>query len=215
MNASRTPARRAALAAVAATAAVSLAACGDNGSSTGQSASPTVSASSSAGAPAPSGTHNAADVSFAKGMIPHHRQAVQMAEMAGSHGASPQVEDLAGKIKKAQGPEIKTMSGWLEAWGEKVPEDMDGMGGMDHGGSSPMPGMMGMHEMGELKKSSGHAFDTMFLTMMVKHHQGAVQMATTEQKSGAYGPARKLAQDIITSQNAEISQMQQMLGNKK
>jgi uncharacterized protein (DUF305 family) len=67
------------------------------------------------------GDHNAADVSFSKEMIQHHRQAVEMAGLAADHASSAQVKSLATKIKGAQAPEIKTMSGWLTSWGEQVP----------------------------------------------------------------------------------------------
>jgi len=101
------------------------------------------------------------------------------------------------------------MSAWLTAWGEKVPQGMDGM---DHGDASPMPGMMNDQQMDDMRGASGKAFDTMFLTMMIKHHEGAVEMAETEKKQGAYGPAKELADDIITAQKAEITQMRRMLG---
>ncbi|MGO4421163.1 DUF305 domain-containing protein, partial [Streptomyces sp. MCAF7] len=143
--------RRTALVAAAATAALSLTltACGSDDSPK----KTTGSASTSA----PSSKHNEADVSFAQGMIPHHRQAVEMADLAPTRASSAQVKKLAADIKKAQDPEIRTMSGWLEAWGEKVPEAMPGM---DHSQHEGMPGMMSSKDMEELKKASGAAFDT-------------------------------------------------------
>ncbi|MGW2781147.1 DUF305 domain-containing protein [Streptomyces populi] len=161
------------------------------------------------------GSHNAQDVSFAQGMIPHHRQAVAMAGLAASRAKSQQVKDLADKIKQAQDPEINTMSGWLKAWGAKVPDaGMEGMGdmeGMDHSGS-PMPGMMSDDEMDKLKGSSGDAFDKAFLRMMIGHHEGAIAMARTEQAKGSYGPATTMAKSIVTSQSSEITGMDKMLG---
>lgn len=206
--------RRITLVAAAAASALVLAACGSNNSGGdgrpghGSAAKP----ASSPSAQAPAGTHNAADVAFAKGMIPHHRQAVQMADLAVTRAASHQVKELAEKIKKAQGPEIKTMSGWLTAWDEQVPEEMPGM---DHSAHSEMPGMegmQGMKEMDALRKKSGKNFDTSFLEMMVGHHQGAVQMAATEKGKGANGQAKALATGIIKAQNAEITQMNKLLG---
>lgn len=108
------------------------------------------------GAPAKA-KHNSADVSFAQGMIPHHRQAVEMAELADSRASSPKVKSLSKDIEKAQGPEIKQMSGWLKSWDEKVPEEMHGM---NHDGD--MPGMMKPEDMEKLKKASGTKFDTTF-----------------------------------------------------
>lgn len=213
MSTIRSLPRRAALAAAVATAGLILAACGGN--DTGADTSPGSTASASAAARA--GKHNTADVTFAQGMIPHHRQAVAMSQMAASHASSSDVKGLAEKIQKAQEPEIKTMSGWLEAWGEKVPEDMGGMEdmpGMDHGSdhTSSMPGMMDDQQMKELDGASGKAFDTMFLTMMIEHHEGAIEMSKTEKQQGAYGPAKSLAHDIITAQTTEITQMRRMLG---
>ncbi|MFG3072008.1 DUF305 domain-containing protein [[Kitasatospora] papulosa] len=148
-----------------------------------------------------------ADVAFAKGMIPHHRQAVEMADLASSRAQSTQVKTLAGEIKKAQAPEIKTLSGWLTSWGEEVPAE----GVMDHS-MHGMDGMMTGEDMDSLKKSSGKAFDTAFLEMMIKHHEGAVDMAKTEKADGSFPDAKKMADAIITSQTAEISRMNSLLG---
>ena len=193
-------------AALTVTAVFALAACGGGDDSGAAASSPSVSAEASAGA------HNAQDVSFAQGMIPHHQQAVEMAELADGRAASSQVKDLAARVEKAQGPEITTMTAWLKAWDEKVPESMPGM---DHSGMDGMDGMDGMMDsadMDKLKKASGKDFDSMFLTMMVEHHEGAVEMATTEKAKGEYKAATAMAGDIVTAQNAEISEMKKLLG---
>ncbi|MCX5252988.1 DUF305 domain-containing protein [Streptomyces canus] len=193
-------------AALTVTAVFALAACGGGEDSGSAASSPSVSAEASAGA------HNAQDVSFAQGMIPHHQQAMEMAELADGRAASSQVKDLAARVEKAQGPEITTMTGWLKAWDEKVPESMPGM---DHSGMDGMDGMAGMMDsadMDKLKKASGKDFDSMFLTMMVEHHEGAVEMATTEKAKGEYKAATAMAGDIVTAQNAEISEMKKLLG---
>ncbi|UXY26157.1 DUF305 domain-containing protein [Streptomyces sp. HUAS TT20] len=203
----RTLARRFALVAATATAAFVLAACGgDSGDSAAQSGH---GASASPGGRAGAGAHNAQDVSFAQGMIPHHQQALEMARLASTRASSAQVKELAAAIEKAQDPEISTMTGWLKAWGEQVP--MAGME-MDHSGHSGMAGMMSTEDMTALKKATGKDFDTKFLTMMVDHHKGAVEMATAESTKGEYGPATGLADDIVTAQNAEIKEMNRLLG---
>ncbi|WP_405763944.1 DUF305 domain-containing protein [Actinacidiphila glaucinigra] len=213
MTLSRSLSRRAALAAVAAAAAFVLAACGGTDHAGGTHPAPAATASASASASA--GQHNQADVTFAQQMIPHHRQAVAMAEMAATRASSGEVKSLADKIKQAQDPEINTMSDWLTAWGKDVPQGMGGMDhempGMDHGDASSMPGMMGSDQMGDLDGASGKVFDTMFLTMMIEHHQGAIDMAETEKDQGAYAPAKALAGDIVTAQTAEITEMHKML----
>ncbi|WP_406170537.1 DUF305 domain-containing protein [Streptomyces canus] len=190
-------------AALTVSAVFALAACGGGDDSGSAASSPSVSAETSADA------HNAQDVSFAQGMIPHHQQAIEMAELADGRAASTQVKDLAARVEKAQGPEITTMTGWLKAWDEKVPESMPGM---DHSGMDGMDGMMDSADMGKLKKASGKDFDSMFLTMMVEHHEGAVEMATTEKAKGEYKAATAMAGDIVTAQNAEISEMKKLLG---
>ncbi|MEU5112890.1 DUF305 domain-containing protein [Streptomyces longwoodensis] len=209
MTAPRKLIRRTALAATAGVAALVLAACGgsDGGHDMGSMESDS---SPSASASAKAGAHNDADVDFATEMIQHHRQAVDMAELAADRASSQEVKDLATKIKGAQDPEIKTMSGWLTSWGEEVPADMSGMEGHDM--SSGMPGMMSSEDMDTLEKASGAEFDKMFLEMMVEHHEGAIEMAKSEKADGKYGPATKLADDVITAQTAEIEQMNKMLG---
>ncbi|MDX3693751.1 DUF305 domain-containing protein [Streptomyces europaeiscabiei] len=207
MTAHRKLIRRSALTATAAAAALVLAACGGGGHdmrSMDSDSSPSASAAAKAGAP------NDADVDFATEMIQHHRQAIEMADVAADRASSQEVKDLATKIKGAQDPEIETMSGWLTSWGEKVPEGMSGMEGHDM--SSDMPGMMSSEDMNKLEKASGAEFDEMFLEMMVEHHEGAIEMAKTEKADGKYGAATKLADDVITAQTAEIEQMNEMLG---
>ncbi|AJP01821.1 copper resistance protein [Streptomyces cyaneogriseus subsp. noncyanogenus] len=222
MSSIRTMTRRAALAAVAAGAAFALAACGgDADDGAGHGGHATASASTGATAPAEGGTataaHNAQDVAFARGMIPHHRQALDMARLAAGRAASSEVEELAGRIEKAQEPEIATMTGWLESWGEQVPGAADsasGSGHSSHSDHSGMPGMMDGADMERLEKATGEDFDRMFLTLMIEHHEGAVEMAATQQEKGAYQPARALAGDIVTAQKAEIAEMERLLGGR-
>ncbi|WP_030238898.1 DUF305 domain-containing protein [Streptomyces sp. NRRL S-455] len=218
MNSIRTLTRRASITVAAVGAGFLLAACGGgsgDGNGSGHekhaSASASAGAGSEGGAEAKAGAHNAQDVSFAQGMIPHHRQALEMARMADGRASSGAVKDLAARIEKAQDPEIRTMSGWLKIWGEDVPA---AGAGMDHSasGHAGMPGMMGEADMAELEKSSGKAFDTKFLALMVEHHEGAVEMATVEKSKGRYAPAKTMADDIITAQNAEIREMNKLLG---
>ncbi|MFG3552420.1 DUF305 domain-containing protein [Streptomyces sp. NPDC047725] len=207
--------RRTVAVAAAGAAALVLAACGGDGdggkdgSASGHAGhTASAPASPSASAPGQQGRHNAADVAFAQGMIPHHRQAVEMAGLAPERARSAEVKKLAADIKKAQDPEIRTLSGWLTSWGEDVPAE----GAMDHSLHGGMDGMMTDAEMKELAAARGEAFDTAFMEMMIKHHEGAVDMAGTEQADGVHGPARKMAAEIITSQSAEIEQMNKLLG---
>lgn len=186
--------------------AVVLTACGDDSGESGNAA-PTGVATSVVTSPPVADEHNAADIRFAQEMIPHHRQAVDMAALVPSHSSDPRVLDLAARIQQAQDPEITAMTGWLQAWGAPVPEDT-GHSGMDHGS---MPGMMTDEDMAELEAAQGTEFDRMWLQMMIAHHEGAVQMARTELAEGSNPQARTLAQQIIDTQQAEIQQMQSML----
>lgn len=152
--------------------------------------------------------HNDADATFALQMIPHHRQAIEMAELAQTRAESQEVKDLAADIEAAQDPEIQTMTGWLESWGEDVPDA--GEGG-HHMSTEDMSGMMSEGGMADLGTASGAEFDQMFLSMMIEHHEGAIEMARTEQSEGEYPDAVEMAEDIETAQTEEIQTMQDLL----
>ncbi|CAN5853427.1 MAG: DUF305 domain-containing protein [Ilumatobacteraceae bacterium] len=160
-----------------------------------------------ASAPGDQASFNDADVAFAQGMIPHHQQAVEMAELAldPTREASAEVVDLATRIQAAQDPEIQLMTGWLDAWGQ--PMEMD----MAEGDMGSMEGMMSEEDMAALAAASGTDFDRMWLEMMTAHHQGAVKMAETEQTAGMDPDAIALAGQIIAAQQAEIEEMRGLL----
>ncbi|MEV6924782.1 DUF305 domain-containing protein [Dactylosporangium sp. NPDC051485] len=211
----RTAVRRAVMAGAALATALLLAACGGGHDQTpGMHPAATTPAG---GGTSSAAAFNNADVMFAQMMIPHHQQAVQMAALADTRAADPEVKTLAGQIKAAQDPEIQTMQGWLTAWGKPAPAMSDGMGGMDHGampgmsGPSAMPGMMSDADMARLRAASGKDFDKQFCTMMIAHHQGAITMANQELANGTNADAKALAQQIITAQQAEIATMQKIV----
>ena len=187
-------------------AVLTLAGCGNSsGGSTGMSSSHSASSS-----------HNKQDVTFAQQMIPHHQQAIVLAKMATTHAGSRAVKQLAGRIEAAQGPEIKTMTGWLKAWGQhKSSSSMPGMAGMGgmRGSISSMPGMMSKTGMAKLQHATGRRFDTMFLRGMITHHRGALQMASTEIANGKNPDAVALAKKIKTAQTLQIAEMKQMLNS--
>ncbi|WP_432051580.1 DUF305 domain-containing protein [Streptomyces xiamenensis] len=152
------------------------------------------------GAPV-SDAFNAADLAFVQGMIPHHEQAIEMSELAAGRAGSDAVRDLAAVIEQAQGPEIDTLRSWLSDWDAEP---------ADHGGHD-MTGMMSDEDMAELEGSSGAEFDAAFLRLMIVHHEGAVEMARELERQGSFAPALEMAQDIISSQSAEIDQMTELL----
>ena len=166
--------------------------------------------------------HNDADVTFASDMITHHAQALSMVDLTIDRPLDPEVQALAEGIREAQGPEIETMADWLTEWGEDVPETMrdhvngghdmddmsDNMDGMDH---DDMPGMMSAEEFDELESSSDAEFQDMWLEMMIEHHEGAVEMAQTEQEDGRFKDGVDLAGQVVTTQTAEIDAMKNLL----
>ncbi len=159
-------------------------------------------------------SHNAADVAFAQMMIPHHEQAIEMSALAVDRAESKEVKALAAQIQQAEAPEIETMTGWLEDWGEPVEGGMDmgeggSMGGMS--GMSGMSGMMSEEQMASLAAASGAEFDELFLTQMREHHVGAVMMAEQELEMGEFPESLELAQTIIDTQEAEIAEMDRLL----
>ncbi|MFC4564561.1 DUF305 domain-containing protein [Nocardiopsis mangrovi] len=153
--------------------------------------------------PEASAEANSADVMFAQMMIPHHEQAVEMSSLAESR-AGDEVLDLAQRIEDAQGPEIERLTAMLETWGEPTEPE----GGMDHG----MDGMMSDDQMAELEAAEGEEFDTLYLELMIEHHEGAVEMAQTELESGSYPEAVEMAQEIVDAQETEIEEMRGLLG---
>lgn len=155
---------------------------------------------------------SAVDVSFAQMMVAHHKQAIEMAELAPKRAARAEVKSLAAGIIKEQEAEIALMSGWLRDWNEPVdiPTAADpGMGGHDMG--AHVSGMMSHEDMTRLKSLSGARFDQAFLEMMITHHEGALEMARTQQQIGQYGPSKELAARIIKDQTEEIARMRSLL----
>jgi uncharacterized protein (DUF305 family) len=204
------------ISAAAIAAAIALAGCAA-GSGTGTSDSSSMpgmnhgsSAMPSSSAPATSAAASAefndADTMFAQMMIPHHAQAVTMSDMIlDKEGIPAPVTDLATKIKAAQGPEIEKMTGWLESWGQPT-EAPTGA----HSGHS-MSGMMGEEDMAKLEAAQGAEAAKLFLTQMIAHHEGAVEMAKTETTDGKNADAVQLSKDIVSDQEAEIQEMKDLL----
>ncbi|WP_045821333.1 DUF305 domain-containing protein [Williamsia herbipolensis] len=154
-------------------------------------------------------SHNAADVTFSTEMIPHHRQAVEMAQMVPGRSTDPEVAGLARQIAAAQQPEIDQLTTRLRSWGEPVPTGTGHT--MPKSGDMSMSGMMSDADMSELRSLSGRAFDQRWLTMMIDHHSGAITMARTEVDTGLDDDSIALARSIISSQQAELTRMRAML----
>ncbi len=158
---------------------------------------------------------NAADARFVTDMIPHHAQAVKMAGWAESHGASPALQRFAKRILVAQRDEISMMRSWLLKHDLPVPDSTathkadahSGHGGHGNQDEKPMYGMLSDEEMAKLDAARGVEFDRLFLTYMIRHHQGAVGMVDELFKS--YGAAQdefvfRFASDVYADQTTEI-----------
>lgn len=147
------------------------------------------------------------DQHFIKMMVPHHEEAVKMADLALTRTKRPEIKKLAETIKKDQTREIQQMRTWYKAWyGTEVPANA--MAGMEMMGMSGKHNMMAMEtHLEDLKNASN--FDEEFLRQMIHHHHMAVMMSQMAVGSASRPEIRNLAQSIIKSQTAEIAQMQQ------
>lgn len=143
---------------------------------------------------------SSSDIMFAQMMIPHHQQAVDMSTLAETHTTNPEILALAKQIKDAQAPEIAQMTTWIE----------DSSSSMHMGHDMGMDGMLSAEEMTALENAQGADFDKLYLQGMIEHHEGALQMTHMISDSDN-AEAKKLAENIVTSQTAEIAQMKKML----
>jgi uncharacterized protein (DUF305 family) len=207
--------KRALLIGVGATAALVISAgCSGSDSGAGHSGD---SSSTSAAAESSGQVHNDADVMFAQHMLPHHQQAIEMSDVVlAKQGVDPRVTELATEIKAAQGPEIKQMQDWLRQWGNPPMPPMateEGQGGHDmEGMSGDGMGMMSDADMTALNSAQGVEVSRLFLTGMITHHEGAIDMAQTEIQDGKFAPAVEMAHAIVKSQQQEIDTMKGILG---
>ncbi|MEU3602368.1 DUF305 domain-containing protein [Streptomyces sp. NPDC006798] len=203
----RAPRRTAVVSAVVA-AGLLLAACGGDdgddmaGMDHGKKDSASASAAPGGGDnPAP-GAFNDTDVMFAQMMIPHHQQALEMSALAEGRAKDADVIRLAKEIAAAQDPEITTMRAWLKAWGK--PESATDHGSHGSGGGAAMDGMMTEEQMAALKAAKGTDFDREFARLMIEHHKGAITMAEEERTKGRNATAKKLAAEVVRTQQAEV-----------
>lgn len=157
------------------------------------------------------GAYNEADVEFMSMMIPHHRQALVISDLAAERAEAKGVRRIASRIRDAQAPEIQAMARWLETRGEDVPQPEDDSVDMAEEMSEMGMGDMGMlsaDQLLELVEADGEEFDRLFLDAMIGHHQGAVDMTDQLQTEGSDIQALEMAADINIGQTAEIGRMQ-------
>ncbi|MGB7409008.1 MAG: DUF305 domain-containing protein [Pontixanthobacter sp.] len=160
-----------------------------------------------------------ADVAFMQHMILHHAQAVEMAALIADRTGNADVTTMGDKISASQKDEIAFMTQWLAE--RDQPITMSGMNGMaghgDHAGHTAMLESMGMAtpaQMAELAAATGTEFDRLFLELMVRHHEGAVDMVEEliEQPGTASDPEfLQFTDDITNDQSSEIERMNAIL----
>jgi uncharacterized protein (DUF305 family) len=151
--------------------------------------------------------YTVADVRFMQGMIHHHAQALVMSRMAATHGAGKQVLAFCKKIDISQNDEIHMMQTWLRERRQTVPDPADAHPMM-------MPGMLTDEQLRQLDAARGVEFDRLFLTFMIQHHNGAIDMVADLFKQPGAGQAPEMfryASDIDADQRGEIGRMQDML----
>ncbi|WP_144672450.1 DUF305 domain-containing protein [Arthrobacter sp. U41] len=191
------------ISAAAMAAMIALSGCSAGGSSPGSSM-PGMDHSTGSAMPGSSAAadHNGSDTMFAQAMIPHHAQAVEMSDIIlKKQGIDARITALATKIKAGQAPEIDKMTGWLGDWDEPTQAP----------GGHSMTGMMSGDDLTKLDAAQGTDAAKLFLSQMIAHHEGAVEMANAEVRSGKNAEAVQLAKDIAASQTGEIKEMKDLL----
>ncbi len=177
--------------------------------------------------------YSADDVKFMQDMILHHAQAVEMSALVQQRTNNAQVREIAARIDSSQADEIEFMQDWLRERGEAAPDASAGHaamdhsahasmdpsahgahGGMDHSAHAGMPGMATPEQMAALAAATGPDFDRQFLTLMIAHHEGAIQMVSDlfARPGSANDPILfRFANDVTNEQQAEIGRMTRLI----
>jgi uncharacterized protein (DUF305 family) len=151
-----------------------------------------------------------ADVEFMQGMIGHHQQAIDMAELLPTRTNDEAMRKLGQRIEISQVDEIHMMQRWLTARRQSLPDEH----AMHMHGATLMPGMLTPAEMEQLAAANGRAFDRLFLEGMIKHHGGALTMVTELFSHAGAGQEPEIftfVSDVDADQRAEIARMSAML----
>lgn len=160
-------------------------------------------------------TSSSVDAGFARDMATHHTQAVTMAGYERDYTSDSQLKILAFDIETSQEFQLGQMQGWLDNWGlsrnSTHPMAWMGSAHMAMGANELMPGMATPAQLDKLESLHGRALDVLFLQLMIRHHQGGVPMARFALAHAHEAYVRQLASRIVSAQNAEIVQMEQLL----
>ncbi|MFJ6795365.1 DUF305 domain-containing protein [Streptomyces sp. NPDC091268] len=154
----------------------------------------------------PDDSPNAADQTYVRDMVEHHRQALQMSALAPDRASAEGVRRVAERITAAQQPEIGAMQRWLARY--PAPSGSPtGEHAHDHGA---MPGMASRQQLDELAAAKGADFDRLFLRLMIAHHEGALKMAGEALAGGNNTAVEEMATEVVATQSAEIHRMRAM-----
>lgn len=162
------------------------------------------------------------DVGFSQDMSVHHLQGVQMANVARERSAEPTIRQLAFDIETTQLEQVGRMKGWLSLWNQQelptggymawmTQNTEHGRQGHGQAANTQMPGMASQEELTKLRSLSGPEFDTFFLQLMIRHHQGGASMMREAAQRAEVPQVRNLAQQMLNAQSSEITVMTQMV----
>ena len=168
------------------------------------------------------------DVGFAQDMTVHHTQAVQMATVAYPRAVDPYVRSLAFDVMTSQQAQIGQMQGWLALWGRALQpagnymtwmtnapgRSMAGMSADTGGGVAVMPGMASPAELEKLRASTGPALDTLFLQLMLRHHQGGAGMLNYAAEHAVEPVVRNFAKQVASTQHSEAGYLESLLSQR-
>jgi uncharacterized protein (DUF305 family) len=170
-------------------------------------------------------SYTAADVRFMQGMIGHHAQALAMTALIPTRSSRQDIRMLGQRITVSQKDEIAMMQQWLRDRHQQVPARDAQPGGQTMAGNSMnmpgmamsdtlMPGMLTSEQLVELAKTTGDQFDKLFLTDMIRHHEGALVMVKSllgTTGSGQEAEVFRFASEVDSDQRAEIARMNALL----
>ncbi|MFG1944808.1 DUF305 domain-containing protein [Nonomuraea sp. NPDC048826] len=162
-----------------------------------------------------------AEAGFARDMATHHAQAVDMSFTIRDKSKSPEIRSLAFDIINTQANQRGMFIGWLQQWGLTQSTDlrpMAWMSGHGHGGAARpgerMPGMASDEELAKLRELQGTEAEVLFLQLMIRHHEGGVEMAEGVLRLSGREEVTGMARKIVSGQKGEIKLMTDMLGHR-
>lgn len=153
------------------------------------------------------------EAGFARDMITHHAQAVEMALLIRDRSTDPVIQSMATDIVLTQTNQMGQMMGWLDVWELPLIGAERPMAWMGHGGQT-MPGMASNEEIARLANSEGTTAEILFLQLMIRHHKGVIPMAEAIVERSDNPVTEDLATSIINAQQSEIDTMSALLTDR-